>query len=160
MVIDPKARESATERVGAVPVPERVTAVGLPEALCVRERVAVFAPEVEGAKETVRFWVCPASTVKAVGVTEKSAASVPERVTSETVSVAVPVLETARVWETEVPMAAVPRSREAATEILGLAGFPFPFRDTVVGLPMALCVMERVSVFAPGEVGEKVTVIS
>ena len=68
--------------------------------------------------------------------TRKATASVPDRVMSDTTSVASPVLEMVSFWEPDEPTVTAPKAREDETEMDGAV--PVPLSDTLVGLPVAL----------------------
>ena len=62
--------DAGTEIAGAVPVPVRLTADGLPEALCAIDNEPVFAPVEVGVKVTVTVCAAaPDATVNVDGLT-------------------------------------------------------------------------------------------
>ena len=73
------------------PVPLKARAVGELVALLIREKLPDKLPEAAGAKATLKLTLCPAATVrgKVRPLTENP---VPERVSLETVRLAVPEL--------------------------------------------------------------------
>ena len=77
--------------VAVAPVPLNARAVGELVALLARERLPDALPETAGAKATLKLALCPAATVmgKVRPLTENP---VPERVSLETVKLAVPEL--------------------------------------------------------------------
>ena len=136
---------------GSVAVPLTETPVGFPGASWAKQRDAVLLPADAGEKVTLTSWLPPALTVKDVGETEKAAASAPDIEMPETLSAALPVLETASVWLPEAPAATSPKVNEAATEMTGTGISPLPFTDTSVA--GALLVIVSFAFLAAEEVG-------
>lgn len=68
-----------------------------------------------------------------------------------TVSVDVPALETRKLWSENEPMDTLPNAMlgEAIRMRDCSIGIPVPLRETVVGLPAALCAIDSVPDFAP-----------
>lgn len=69
-----------------------------------------------------------------------------------------PVLDTVRVRFCDCDTIALPNVSEVATEIAGW--MPVPESETTVGVPGALCVIEREAERAPVADGENVSVMS
>jgi hypothetical protein len=154
----PKMRlEGDSEAPGAVdtPVPDKLTACGLPVASSVIENVPVLEPEVVGVKVTENEQLPPARTVPPqVLVFAKSPVMPVEAI----VSVAVPVFVRVTVCAAEViptvsdPNAKLPVENETAGAV------PVPESATVCGLPEASSAIDKVPLLAPVVVGVKVTV--
>jgi len=96
--LKPRADKLTT---GAVPVPLKVTACGLLEALSVKLSEALRLPIADGVNVTLTVHVLLGVTVAPVHVSAllaKSAAFVPPIVTAEIVRLAVPALVTVSAW--------------------------------------------------------------
>jgi hypothetical protein len=150
---------------GCVPVPPKVTAWGLPEALSVKLREALRFPVAEGVKVTLTVQVLFGATVAPVQESAplvKSPAFTPLMATDVIVRPADPVLVTVSVCaELVVLIGWLTKSRGEA-EKLTMAAVPVPVKVTTCGGPVApLLVMVTVSVplLGPGAAGVKVTVI-
>ena len=121
-----------------VPVPVRLICDGLPLALCVTERVALYDSCAAG--ENVTVTVCappPEAMLKLDGLTVNTALLL---AMFETLSVAVPVLPTVNVFWALLPVFTFPNaSVDTETEINGTGpDTPVPVTLKVVGLPEAL----------------------
>jgi hypothetical protein len=101
------------------PVPDRLAACGLPEALSVTERVALRVPEAVGANVTLIVQFPPAVTLEPqVLVCEKSPLFEPVIAILEIVSAAEPGLESVRVLaELEVPTCWLLKVKEAGDKV-------------------------------------------
>lgn len=154
----PKLSEDG-ERVAAAaetPVPERLTACGLPAALSVMESVPLRVPEAVGVKVTLmvqwapaatddpQLFVCAKSPLAAMLVTLRVAPPVLESVT------ACAALVVPTVWLVNVRV-------EGETPATGT--LPLPLRLTVCGLPGALSLTLSVPERIPAAVGVNVTLI-
>jgi len=121
-----------------------------------------FDPAEVGANVTVTVCAAaPALTVNVVGLTVNIVVSaVPTRAMEKTISAALPVFPTVNVFWDEDPTAVLSIASDVTDRLMPGAGcaVPFPVRETVVGLPDALCVIVSVPVFDPAAVGRKVTV--
>lgn len=80
----------------AVPVPDKLTLCGLPEALLAIDTEPVRAPATVGVKVTPKLQVAAAATVEQVLLTM---AKSPAAVTPEIVKLAEPLLVTVIVWD-------------------------------------------------------------
>jgi hypothetical protein len=141
-----------------VPAPDKLTCEGLPLALCVTERVALYVCTAEGENVTVTVWAPPPEAMlKLVGLTANAALLL---AMFETLSVAVPVLLTVNVFWALLPVFTFPNvSVDAETEISGTGpDTPVPVTLKVVGLPEALWLMVIVPEYEVTEVGVKVRV--
>ena len=140
-----------------VAVLDKLTVLGLPAASCVIDSVADLLPVVVGANATVSVHVLFAAIALLHPDTVKSAAFVPVIAKLATVNEPVPVLVTVI-----VPVLVLLISVDAIDRSLVLkliAGCVAVLdRATVLGLPLASCVMDSVAVLLPAVVGENVTV--
>ena len=146
---------------GAIPVPDRPTACGLPLALSVKLIDAVRAPAAAGLKVTYTVAVPPDATTIGVvdGVKLKSAAFAPE--------IAIPVITRFAVPELPMVMAVgllatftcwLPKLRLAGERLI-TGVVPVPVNDTNCGLPVALSVMVSVAERLPVADGVNVMAI-
>jgi hypothetical protein len=135
---------------------------GLPVALWAIDSEAVLAPAEVGANVTVT--VCaeaPALTVNEAGLTVNWDVSTPVFVMDETVSAAVPVLETVKVCVPDEPTLTFPKESEVEdSEMTGTGWTPVPDSDTVAGevVFVAPCRIDTDPEAAPASVGVNVTV--
>jgi hypothetical protein len=126
-------------------------------------KVAVLFPTEVGKNATVKVWLLPAPIAAVAGNTRNWEAPVPVNLILEMDKVPPPALSTVNVFCEEVPIG-VSSIDNAVTDTLicGVATAevrtPLPRRLIRIGLPGALCVMERMAVLFPIEVGVKVTV--
>jgi hypothetical protein len=155
---DKLLEDSVTD--AAVPVPDRLTACGLPLALSATLMDAVSALAREGLKVTLIVQFPPAATeLPQVLVWAKSLAFVPAIPTLVMLNVALPPFVRVTLCAVlVVPSAWFPNDRlleESVTD----AAVPVPERLTVCGLPLALSVMLTKAARLPLAEGLKVTLI-
>jgi galactitol-specific phosphotransferase system IIB component len=145
---------------GAVPVPERLTACGLPMALSVMLTEAVRLPLAEGVKVTLIVQLPPAATeLPQVLLWAKSPALVPVIARLEILMAPLPLLLRVAVCAALlVPTDCFPKERLVG-ERPSSGAVPVPERLTACGLPMALSVMLTEAVRLPLAEGLKVTLI-
>ena len=140
------------------PVPLRVTADGLPDALCAIDSEAAFAPTDVGVNVTVIVSLPPDATVAATGDTVNCDASVPPTVIPDTVRSPVPVLSIVNVfWDEDPTLVASIVSDDTDMPATGTPT-PVPLRVSADGLPAASCAIDRDAVLGPSDVGKNVTV--
>jgi hypothetical protein len=145
---------------GAVPVPDRLTACGLPLAVSATLTDAVSALAREGLKVTLIVQFAPAATeLPQVLVWAKSLALVPVIATLETYKVPLPLLLKVTVRAVlVVPTAWFPKDR-LVDERLTAGAVPVPDRLTACGLPLALSATLTDAVSELAREGVKVTLI-
>ena len=94
-------------------VPDNATDDGLPDALWAMDREADLEPTDEGVKVTVTVCAAaPALIVKEVGLRVNCTASVPDTLMPDTVSAAVPVLDTVNACVPDDPIPTFPNDSE------------------------------------------------
>jgi uncharacterized protein YybS (DUF2232 family) len=155
---DRLVEESVTD--ATVPVPDRLTACGLPVALSAMLTEAVSALAREGLKVTLIVQVPPAATeLPQVLVWAKSLAFVPAIPTLVMVNVALPPFVRVTLCAVlVVPSAWFPKDRLVEESVTD-ATAPVPERLTVCGLPLALSVMLTEAARLPLAEGVNVTLI-
>ena len=154
----PKAADVAdSASTGWTPLPDRATAGAVVAASLTTCRLAVRAPVAPGAKVTLTVHDPPGATTAAQPLAANSDAFAPVTVRPDTVSGPVPGLDTVTVCAAEVlPTAWSPKARLAgASTTCGV--MPVPVRATTGAAVGASEAIVSVPVFAPSEVGVKVT---
>lgn len=156
----PKFRVAVDKLIaGAVPVPLREIACGLPEALSVMVSVAVSSAAVDGVKVTAIVVFPPGATeMGRVGAGKaKSAALAPVTEMAEITKFAVPPFVMVSVsGALAVFLSCLPKL-SAAGLAANPGAVPVPVSATVCGLPLALSPMFSVAVRLPVAAGVNVT---
>jgi len=145
--------------VGTPPVPDNVTACGLPTALSVIVSDALRAPVAVGLNVTLMVHEDPTVRVlPQVWVWAKSPLLVPVIAMLDIVSVLPPLFLTVTVWAAlVVPVFWLPKTSDVGDNVA--ADTAVPARVAVCGLPVALSVTETDALRAPMAVGLNVTLM-
>jgi len=144
------------------PVPERLTACGLPLALSVMLSEAARLPAAEGVNSTAIVQLAPALTeLPQVLVWEKSPALVPVKARLVILTLVLPVLVRVTACDELVTSTGwLPKARLLTERLtVGVLLAPVPVRRTVWGLLVALSAMETEAVWLPLAKGVKVTLM-
>jgi hypothetical protein len=136
------------------PVPERVQ-VGLEAAFETKTSEELREPPPDGVKVTVRVCDAPGDSVNEVGLTTNELLVL---VMFVTVSAMVPVFVTLIVCDVELPTLTVPNDSDDCASDITAEPVPVPVRLMRDGLPLALCVTERVALYVRDAEGLNVTV--
>ena len=151
--------EAVSAPRGALPVPVKAMACGLPETLSVMLTDAERLPEAVGVKVTLIEQLLPTATgLPQVLLSAKSPEFVPVTPTVLMFSVALPVLFTVTTWAALV----VPTDCDAKVRLeavrLTTGPDPVPVKPIVCGLPKALSVILTEALRLPSALGVNVTV--
>jgi len=148
---------------GAVPVPERVTGCGEPDALSVTVSVALKLAADTGVKVTEIVQLAPAaSELPHVLVWAKLAGFVPPIAMPVIVNAALPLLvSVTAVGALVAPVVSLAKATEAGASVATGAGgtVPVPVSAVVRGEPLALSVTVSVALKLAADAGLKVTEI-
>ena len=149
----------ATEK--SVPIPERLTVVDPPAALCWMVTAALQVPVESGRNVTLIVQLAPAFRLAPqLSVLGNSAASAPVTDRLAMLSVEPPVLVSVIVWAALVVFTIWAENVKLIVERLTAGGvMPLPLSGIECGLPEASLAMETAADLAPEVAGAKATLI-
>jgi len=167
-ITSPKLNETVSiDMIGAIAVPNNLTILGDPDALCTILNVSLFAPKVVGLNVIVNLVLSKGKTVIGKGeevleVYLNEPVSTPAKLNESIVKFAVPLFVIVKILCKESPTLTIPKlpklNDAVSIDITGLT-VPVPVNVILLGDPSALCPILIVAFFGgPALVGLNISV--